>query len=286
LSVAPRLFAIVTALCVVAVFDLPRDASAAFQLLGGTGSNIDDPDLQFSLVDVDLIDGDLQRIGPPNQIALYLGLDYDPAHQTLWGVNDELMRIDPVTAARTLIGPLTYSGGDPVLMTSMTVSPTGELYAMSSSGQTLYRIDPSSGNLTYITTYTSPIFVRAIEFATDGTLYGGFANLYQLDPVTGSVLRDLGRYSPRGVPGVYVGEFDISNGIFRGLSIHEGSSPNFTATVYEIDLNAPPDQLAKNGMHINGPLRSIAGVPEPSTLAMALVAAAMLGMAARRQRRA
>ncbi|MBX7074919.1 MAG: PEP-CTERM sorting domain-containing protein [Pirellulales bacterium] len=280
MSVAPRLVAIVTALGLVAVFDLPRDANAAFQLLGGTGVNFDDRDLEFSLVNVDLIDGKLERVGPPNQIALYVGLDHDPAHQTLWGADEELFRIDPVTAARTLIGPLTYNGGAPILMASMTVSPTGELYAVSNSGSTLYKVDPNSGDLTYITTYTSPLFVRAIEFASDGTLYGGYASLYQLDLVTGNVLHDFGRFAP--LHPIYISEFDISNGVFRALRYQ----PDNTATLFEIDVNAPPGQLAKNGMHINDNLFSIAGVPEPSTLVMALVAAATLGMAARRRRRA
>ena len=247
------------AICIL--FSMSAFEAKAAKLVGGTGSN-SVPGFQFSLVSVNPTTGQLAQITPANSIHFFTGLDVAPDH-TLYGVGSDLFRIDPASGAVTDIGPLRLNGGSPILMTAMAFSPTGKLFTVDNNVTTLFTVDLNTGALTSI---GSVSLIRGLAFTPDGSLYGGFANLFKIDPTNAHILADLGRY---GDSQTYVGELDYYNGSLRGVEPYEGTNSAPKSTLYSINLAGVPGQLATKLTDINYDVVSIATVPEPSTLSLA-----------------
>ena len=143
-------------------------------------------------------------------------------------------------------------------MTSMSISPSGQMYGLGNSGDNLYRIDVSTGELTLVGEVSA--LVRAIEFGPDGTLYAAFATLFELNPIDGSTIREIGRL---GASGTYVAELNFSQNGLQGVY---PDSDTTSSQLYNIDLNGTPGSLATPLAHFpNEIIWSIASIPEPST---------------------
>ena len=79
----------------------------AVELVGGTGFD-SAPGFPFSLVSVNRTTGQLTPITPANGNYFFTGLDVAPDH-TLYGVGQDLFKIDATSGAVTDIGPLSAS---------------------------------------------------------------------------------------------------------------------------------------------------------------------------------
>ncbi len=251
----------------ILIVALPSAAFGDYNLLGGTGLGGTN---DLMLVEIDASSG---ATTPHGGSYFWTGLDFSPDEPTLYGVGTELCTIDPANGTNTVIGPLTYLDSEPILMRSMTVSPAGEMYALSHSGSDpagesrLFEVDLSNGDLDLAGTPSATIY--GIEFAPDGLLYGAFGDLFVIDPADASTQEALG-----GLGGPYVIELDFTpDGQLLALERYDGS-----AALFDIDLAGTPGSLASLMTNVpNDEVRSIASaVPEPTSLAL-IVAAALIG---------
>jgi hypothetical protein len=152
--------------------------------LSWTGSS--DPNHEFTLVRVHGTDGTVTNIG---------GFDYFPAMAygndgTLYGISNELHIINPANGSTVKIGSLTYFGSE-ILMCGAAFSPYGQLYVLeNTSPKRVFTVNLQNGNLTYVG--MPDALIRGIVFASNGTLYGVFADLFTLDPSDMSTLTTVG----------------------------------------------------------------------------------------------
>ncbi len=258
----------------ILILALPNAGFGDYIVLGGTGLGGTN---DLMLVEIDAFSG---VTTPRGGSYFWTGLDFSWDESTLYGVGTDLCMIDPSNGSETIIGPLTYDDSEPILMRSMTVSPTGEMYTLSHSGSDpagearLYEVNLSSGELDLIGTPSATIY--GIDFGPDGLLYGAFGELFVIDPGDASTVDALG-----GLGGPYVLELDFTpDGQLLGVERYDGS-----AALFDIDLAGTPGSLASLMTSIpNDEVRSIASaVPEPTSLA--LIAAAALVVSRRRARR-
>jgi len=95
------------------------------------------------------------------------------------GADGNLYRIEPMTGATVLIGPL------PTVMSDI-AAYNGVLYGISYTFGTLYRIDPNTGAGSAIGTGPDNLFLNALAFGPTGTLYAaGGGNFGILSTSTG-----------------------------------------------------------------------------------------------------
>jgi len=152
--------------------------------LSWTGSS--DPDHYFTLVRVHGTDGTVSTIGGFN---FFTAMAYRN-DGTLYGISDELHIINPADGSTVSIGSLTYYGSE-ILMCGAAFSPSGTLYVLENeSPKRVFTVNLLNGDLTYVG-YPDAL-IRGIVFASNGTLYGVFADLFILDPSDMSTLTTIG----------------------------------------------------------------------------------------------
>ena len=209
----------------------------SFRLLAGTGSGGSNP---FSLVELQT--NPVKEVPVISNTRYFVALDTAPDGR-LYGANDDLYLINPVSGTVTTIGTIHTSGNSPISVRSIAFSPEGTLYATGDD------IDPSSSFLYTINTATAvgrrigPITggaVWGIDFAPDGRLYGALLSLYLLDRSTGRVISEVGQ-----LPGDGVLEIDFAgDGFIYGVRYDTGTlyriNPNTAAStpigIYQADL--------------------------------------------------
>ncbi len=242
-------------------------------LFGTTGYSNSSPDLDANLVTISPLTGNVSPVASVTAFHPFVtGLDFTADGSRLFGAGSTLYVADPTTGHFTEVGPLTLNGTDKILMASMTISPSGEMLAVGNSDRTLYAIDPATGHLSVRGTFTDS--VRAIEFAPDGTLYGGFANLFQIDPSNAAILADLGRFGPvQATSSIYISEMDFSMQGLRGVQIYLGEPTHFTAKLFDINPSGPSGNLAELVTAIPEDVVNIASVPEPATFSLVTLGA-------------
>ncbi|MCA9247159.1 MAG: M36 family metallopeptidase, partial [Planctomycetales bacterium] len=170
-----------------------------FRLVAGTGSG--DPN-GFALVELQT---DPAAEVPIGASGFHAGMDLDPTTGILYGASSSLRTINMNTGVTTTVGSIDSSTETGILMTAIAFSPTGELFAVTNSStptRRLFSIDPATAFATEVGELTE--IVRAIDFAPDGTLYGGFADLFTLDPATAAVSSTVGSM------GIFASEFDFA----------------------------------------------------------------------------
>ncbi len=189
--------------------------------LAWTGS--EDNAHSFTLVRVNGQTGSVSNIGGDNFFSC---LDYSPGG-TLYGVSDELDRIDPTSGSSTSIGTFRYASKTYILADGAAFSPDGKLYILSvgSSEDSVFIVNLSNAALTYV---GSPSAVMMdMEFAGDGTLYGVFAKLFVLDPSDASTRSVIGSTE------TYVGSMTFgTTGKLYGIDIYPSTE------IYLLDLNS------------------------------------------------
>jgi len=165
-------------------FSMDGTEPSSGDFLSWTGSS--DPNHEFTLVRVNGTDGTVTTIG---------GFDFFPAMAykndgTLYGISDELHIINPANGSTVKIGSLTYFGSE-ILMCGAAFSPSGQLYVLENeSPKRVFTVNLLNGDLTYVG--MPDALIRGIVFASDGTLYGVFADLFTLDPSDMSTLTTVG----------------------------------------------------------------------------------------------
>ena len=188
-----------------------------------------------------------------NSGGCYLGMDSEPATGTLWAsCGSFLYTVDPATG-RPLTTRSINGSGD---IFSISFAPDGTLYGLGNNNGNLYIIDTATATATFIGTSAQSIF--GLEFGPGGVLYGCGFDLYQINPGNGAAT-DLGRL----VTGrsALLTDLDFApDGVMYGVTSQITSD-----SLYRIDL--PTATAALIGI-TGGDLRSIASVPEPSSLAL------------------
>jgi hypothetical protein len=197
----------------------------------------------------------------------FIGIDYRASNHTLYGAGGRLASLNLATGAATTIG-LT-----PELVASIAFSPGDQLFAVSNSGNTLYKLDPATGGMlssvpltgTVHTTDGSPApgEINGIDFGPDGTLYGIGFGLYTINPLTGVATRltPIGSY------------VSATRDLFKDLDfgtdgVLRGVNNSTKASIYTIDLSTGLGIVeANSGYQAVG----IASVPEPSSLVLAAI---------------
>ncbi len=140
--------------------------------LSWTGS--DDVNHFFTLVRVNGKTGDVTTIGGAD---FFTAMAYAPDGK-LYGISDELHIIDPATGSTVMLGTFQY-GASTLLMHGAAFSPLGTLYVADNSFPSrVFTVNLSNAALTYVGTPTALIW--DLEFASNGTLYGAFADLFTL----------------------------------------------------------------------------------------------------------
>ena len=159
----------------------------------------------FRLVRVDGQTGAITNIGGS---GFFTGLAYGPDGQ-LYGISNTLQIINSVDGSTTKIGDLVYQGGSPILMSGATFSPNGILYVLENGGspQRIFTVDTSNGTLTYVGAPSASI--RSLVFASDGTLYGSYADLFIVSASDASTIATVGSL---GGAGVYVDRLTFGSG--------------------------------------------------------------------------
>ena len=188
-----------------------------------------------------------------NSGGFYAGLDLQPLTGTLWGTAGVfLYTVDPATGR-----PLTtrsINGSSDIF--SISFAPDGTLYGLGNNNGNLYIIDTATATATFIGTSAQSIF--GLEFGPGGVLYGCGFDLYQINPGNGAAT-DLGRL----VTGssALLTDLDFApDGVMYGVTSQITSD-----SLYRIDLSTATAALI--GI-TGGDLRSIASVPEPSSIAL------------------
>jgi hypothetical protein len=121
-----------------------------------------------------------------------IGMDVNPFNKDIYAGMISLNRISTVDGSYTRVGPINSKNGN-VYFTSLTFSPEGVLYALSSDYK-LYAINESTAYATEIGSVSSDL--SCIDFGPDGTLYAASSSLYTLDKTTGEVLSTIGLIGP------------------------------------------------------------------------------------------
>jgi hypothetical protein len=264
---------------------LTTNSAFAVTIYGGTATGSPGPS-QFALVTVNESTGILTAVGPA---SFNVGLDFTPEGRALYGLSNSLRRINPQTGVTTEIGPLSENGGPSIVMSDMTIAPNGDIYAITndSNPSKLYQVDAASGALTFKGAFDDAILMRTLEFSPDGLLYGGFGNLYIIDPATAAIVQDLGRFGGTGENVIAIEDLDFGpDGVMRGSLIDRNSTPTLIdGELYRIRLDSAPGDRATLLTPIQTGVRlwSIATVPEPSTLFLGVLGLALAACACLRR---
>ena len=183
---------------------VPPDYTGDF--LSWTG--MDDAAHFFTLVRVNGKTGAVTNIGG---FDFFTSLEYSP-DGTLYGISDELRVINPANGSTGLVGTFQFEGSSPILMTGAAFSPSGTLYVMENATPSrVFTVNLTNAALTSVGTPTA--MLSDMEFASDGTLYGGFADLFTLNAVDMSTMSTVGHPEPSWLESL---TFD-SNGTLFGI---------------------------------------------------------------------
>jgi hypothetical protein len=206
-----------------------QNSGNAGDFLSWTG--MDDQTHVFMLVRVNGKTGAVSTIG---------GTDYFPAMAyapdgTLYGISDELHVIDPATGNTVKIGTFQYEAST-ILMHGAAFSPDGTLYVVENNPtpHRVFTVNLTNAALTYIGTPAALIW--DLEFASDGTLYGAFADLFTLNAADLTILTTVGRMGPYVLPltsdsaGTLFGMDIYPSTTISSLSPTTGSSSPIVAT--------------------------------------------------------
>jgi sugar lactone lactonase YvrE len=196
-----------------------------------------------------------------------------------------IVRVDPVTGARTLISGLGAGSGDAFSNIRGVVFVGGELYVTDVANQAVYRVDPITGARTIISdaTHGMGTFFGAPEgltVDTKGNLLiadAGNQTVVRVDPVTGNrtIVSGLGMMGtgtgfalPSGVTVDSLGKIQVADSGDLGI-------PALPA-VFNVDPTTGNRTILSDFAHGSGPrfqnldigisqLTPVAAVPEPST---------------------
>jgi hypothetical protein len=162
--------------------------------------------------------GELYRINTQTGASEYIGdiiggdvttsgLAFDLVHKVLYAIDNHarLMTVDTTTGVGTWIGPPTGLSGN----SSLTYNTSdGYLYTASAylaGGDYLHKLDPATGNVTYVAATSRPIGALAYNGISD-TMYcisylGMTSLLYTIDPQTGTTtfVGDTGYHNMQGL---------------------------------------------------------------------------------------
>jgi len=174
-------------------------------------------------------------------LALGMFIFVSPLHAVMLGVTNgsgdgdgpdtgELVSIDLLTGAATLIGPL------PLTMTEAVFDAANQkLYAQGSNGSfVLFEIDPATGSqISEVPTtgaYNGMVFVGSTLYAAMITEGGGPSSLVTVDPVTG-IATEIG---PTGFPGITGLAVDSNSNTMYGTV--GGGSPS-SGSLVTVDMS-------------------------------------------------
>jgi hypothetical protein len=143
-----------------------------------------DPQNTSTLWTLDIDTGAATFIGNINGDTI-ADISFDPLTGTLYGMgrnSERLYTIDPATGAPTLVGT-----SDPQVRCGMCLSPTGQMYAFSTSG-VLYSVDKTTAAATLIGGGVPGVLVEDAEFTPVGNLYftSFFGDVYRVETATGA----------------------------------------------------------------------------------------------------
>jgi hypothetical protein len=210
------------------------------------------------------------------------GLAFDPLTGVLYGSTGgvsgtKLLTLNPATAAVTVVGSFTASGGT---MSDLAFDSAGNLYGISASGgANLYTINLSTGASTKVGT-------SGVSFTQGGGLAISPGGTFYASPIN----TDFGTYNS--TTGVFT---DITNPVKPGGSATSYGSLAFDgSTLYGMNLATPTHLVtidaAGNVTDLGTSVAKIDGiafqpdvVPEPTTLALCALGGAMTFLAARRK---
>ena len=174
--------------------------------LAWTGS--DDAAHYFCLVRINGTNGNVTNIGGTRY---FRDLEYGP-DGTLYGIGSSLYSINQSTGVETLIGSFHTSSVSSILMGGAAFSPNGTLYVRESSTDQIYTVNLTNGALTPVG--TPDALMEDFEFASNGTLYAAFADLYTLNSADFSTKTDIASFSD----GVYISMMTFGkNGVLYGM---------------------------------------------------------------------
>jgi hypothetical protein len=134
--------------------------------------------------------------GETGEVRNIGGMNYFPAMAyapdgTLYGISNELHIIDPASGGTVMIGTFQYEAST-ILMHGAAFSPDGTLYVVeNSSPSRVFTVNLVNAALTYIGTPSALIW--DLEFASNGTLYAAFADLFTLNASDMTTLTTVGR---------------------------------------------------------------------------------------------
>ena len=165
------------ALLVTTAFTLtPSTRAATIQMLGSSATF----PAQFDSVNIS--NGSISAIGNTN--AFYTDFAFSPTG-ILVSATTSLFRIDPATGLRTSSTALQFIGGPGTdLISGVTFSPSGVMYGIGNGNGNLWVIDPVTARAQFIGSSGQSIF--AVEFGPGGKLFGAGFNFWGIDPASGA----------------------------------------------------------------------------------------------------
>lgn len=196
-----------------------------------------------------------------------LGLDMDRANNVLYGGRSRLHRMDPVTNQSVDVGSFQDESGSSILIDSLTVSPTGELFGLAQ--KRLFTIDTATAEVHYVGAIdianTEDIF--AIEFDDRGQLYAAGDRLLIINPESAATESNAGDLNHS------VGELDFAEdgNLYATLAggdrsdivrINPATAAQESLALYPVDLRG----LASFHFDAGPPTPAIDAIEEPATI--------------------
>src|SRR5262245_60626557 len=238
----------------------------------------------------------VQDIGPLNDGASVnypiTGLAFSPTTGQLYGstgnagsVDAMLVRINPTTAAVTVVGPFnagpTNSSGVPTTMADIAFDAAGNLYGVASiGGPNLYSINATTGQATLVGAngVSTSTTGGGLAISSSGVFYGTptASRFGTYNSTTGAFTNIANPTKPAG--GGY-GALAFDGSVLYGLNVGSGSPP----PTHLVTIDPATGVVTDIGVSLNS-LDAIAfQIPEPGTLVMTLVGL-IAGLLGRRRR--